>query len=121
VPVIPVKGVSVTVPAAPWKGALQSAVMDHSRLFGLMRIGDRLRISGSAEVAGYDATPSIARCRALVDSVLEIFPDFARCMEAGKPLYWAGLRANSPDGVPILGRTSIANLFLNTGHGPEGW
>lgn len=121
VPVVPVKGVSVTVPAAPWKGALQSAVMDHSRLFGLIRIGDRLRISGSAEVAGYNTVPSMARCQALVNSVVEIFPDFARCMEAGQPLYWAGLRGNSPDGVPILGRTHLPNLYINAGHGPEGW
>lgn len=121
VPIIPVKGISVTVPAQPWEGALTSAVMDHSRLFGLMRIGERLRISGSAEVAGYDATPSRARCRALIDSVLEIFPGFARCVEAEEPFLWAGLRGNTPDGVPVLGPTPIENLFINAGHGPEGW
>ncbi|MBN9073489.1 MAG: FAD-dependent oxidoreductase [Rhizobiales bacterium] len=121
VPVIPVKGVSITVPATPWEGALQSAVIDYSRLFGLIRIGDRLRVSGSAEVTGHNTVPSPARCKALVDSVLEIFPQFAACMKAGPPLYWAGLRGNSPDGVPILGRTPVGNLFLNVGHGPEGW
>jgi len=121
VPIIPVKGVSVTVPAAPWQGALESAVMDHSRLFGLIRIGDRLRLSGSAEVIGYDTVPSRARCQALIDSVLEIFPQVADCLNAAPPLMWAGLRGNSPDGVPILGKTAISNLFLNAGHGPEGW
>lgn len=121
VPIIPVKGVSVTVPAAPWKGAVRSAVIDHSRLFGLIRLGERLRISGSAEVAGYDATPSRARCQALIDSVLELFPDFQACLDAQEPLYWAGLRGNTPDGVPVLGRTPMDNLFLNAGHGPEGW
>ena len=121
VPIIPVKGVSVTVPAAPWKGALESAVMDHSRLFGLIRIGDRLRLSGSAEVTGFNTVPSKARCQALIDSVLEIFPKVADCLDAGPPLMWAGLRGNSPDGVPILGKTAITNLFINAGHGPEGW
>ncbi len=121
VPIIPVKGVSVTVPAHPWKGALRSAVMDHSRLFGLIRIGDRLRVSGSAEVTGYNSVPSRARCQALIDSVLEIFPDFQACLDAQEPLYWAGLRGNTPDGVPVLGPTPLTNLFVNAGHGPEGW
>jgi D-amino-acid dehydrogenase len=121
VPIIPVKGVSITVPAHPWKGALRSAVIDSSRLFGLIRIGERLRVSGSAEVTGYDTVPSRARCEALTNKVLEIFPEFQACLDAGEPLFWAGLRGNTPDGVPVLGRTPLANLFLNAGHGPEGW
>ncbi len=120
-PVIPVKGVSITVPARPWKDAVQSAIMDHSRLFGLIRIGERLRISGSAEITGFNSVPSRARCQALIESVLQIFPDFAACLAAGEPLLWAGLRGNTPDGAPVLGRTPIANLFVNVGHGPQGW
>lgn len=115
------KGVSITVPAHAWKGALSSAVIDHSRIFGLIRIGERLRVSGSAEVTGYDTVPSPVRCKALTDKVLEIFPEFQACLDAGEPLLWAGLRANTPDVVPILGNTPLANLFLNAGHGPEGW
>ena len=121
VPIIPIKGVSITVPAHPWKGALSSAVIDHSRIFGLIRIGERLRVSGSAEVTGYDTVPSPVRCKALTDKVLEIFPEFQACLDAGEPLLWAGLRGNTPDGVPILGNTPLVNLFLNAGHGPEGW
>ena len=121
IPIVPVKGVTVTVPEAPWANAVRGAVMDHSRLFGLIRIGDRLRVSGLAELSGYDTSPSPARRDALLSSVLDLFPDFARCLESGDVSDWSGLRGNSPDGRPILGPTPVSNLFLNAGHGPQGW
>src|SRR5581483_8525695 len=80
VPICPVKGVSVTVPAAPWDEPVRAGVVDTSRLFGLMHIGDRLRISGSAEITGYDSVPAQARCQALIDNVLKLFPGFAKCL-----------------------------------------
>ena len=121
VPIVPVKGVTVTVPAAPWADAIRSGVMDHNRLYGLMRIGDRLRVSGSAEFAGFDVKPTEARCRVLIRNVLEVFPGFSACLAAGRTAMWAGVRPTTPDGSPILGRTPIGNLFINAGHGPQGW
>lgn len=120
VPVIPIKGVTISVPSAPWPDAVRGAVMDHSRLFGLIRIGDQMRISGSAEITGYDTTPQDARCEAIIANVLELFPAFAPCL-AGTQSRWAGVRGNTPDGPPVLGPTPIRNLFLNIGHGPQGW
>ncbi len=120
-PVIPIKGVTITVPAEPWADAVQGAVMDHSRLFGLIRIGGDLRASGSAEITGYDTRPSAARCDAIIRNVLELFPDFLRCLDTAEQRRWAGVRGNSPDGPPILGATRLRNLFLNIGHGPQGW
>jgi hypothetical protein len=55
--IYPVKGVSITVTAAPWNGAPTHAILDDGRMFGLIQIGDRLRVAGSAEIAGFDATP----------------------------------------------------------------
>jgi D-amino-acid dehydrogenase len=121
VPVVPTKGLTISVPAAPWPDAVRGAVMDHSRLFGLIRIGDDMRVSGSAEIAGYDTTPSDRRCDAIIKNVLELFPAFQACLDAGRQRRWAGLRGNSPDGPPIIGPTSIRNLFLDIGHGPQGW
>ncbi len=121
VPICPIKGVTVTVPVAGWEEPVRGAVMDHSRLFGLIRIGDRLRLSGSAEVTGYDTVPDPRRCDAIIRNVLELFPDFAGCLKASPSLTWAGVRGNSPDGPPILGPTPLPNLYLNAGHGPQGW
>jgi D-amino-acid dehydrogenase len=119
--VYPVKGISLTVPAAPWPGALKVAVIDDSGLFGLVPIGDRLRVSGSAEIARYDTTPSPVRGQAVVDNVLRSFPDFARCYDPGTAKWWAGLRPVTPSGVAFMGRTPIRNLFVNAGHGHLGW
>ena len=120
-PVYPVKGISLTVPAAPWPGALKMPVIDDSGLFGLVPIGDRIRVSGSAEIARYDATPSPVRGQAVVDNVLRTFPDFARCYDARTAKWWAGLRPVTPSGVAYMGRTPLPNLFVNAGHGHLGW
>jgi D-amino-acid dehydrogenase len=119
--IYPVKGVSVTVSAAPWNGAPSHAIIDDGRMFGLIRIGDRLRAAGSAEIAGFDATPMPARVQAIIDKVLQTFPQFARCYTPGTAKVWAGLRPVSPSGVGYMGRTSIRNLFVNAGHGHLGW
>ncbi|MBL8598940.1 MAG: D-amino acid dehydrogenase [Devosia sp.] len=121
VPVIPAKGLTISVPADPWPDAVRSAVMDHSRLFGLIRIGSSLRVSGSAELTGYDTTAAVSRANAILAGVTELFPEFQRCLDAGPPQRWAGVRGLTPDGPPILGPTGIANLYLNIGHGPQGW
>ena len=121
VPIYPVKGLSLTVPAAPWLGAPGMPVIDDSGLFGLVPIGDRLRVSGSAEIAGYDATPSPVRGQAIVDNVLKTFPDFARCYDPASAQWWAGLRPVTPSGVAYMGRTGLRNLFVNAGHGHLGW
>ncbi len=119
--VYPVKGVTITVDAAPWRDAPQCAVIDDGRLFGLVPIGNRLRASGSAEVTGFDATPSPERCQAVIDNVISVFPSFAKCVDPATAFYWAGLRPVASSGVPYLGATTIPNLFVNTGHGHCGW
>jgi glycine/D-amino acid oxidase-like deaminating enzyme len=81
----------------------------------------RLRAAGSAEIAGFDATPMPARVQAIIDKVLQTFPQFARCYTPGTAKVWAGLRPVSPSGVGYMGRTSIRNLFVNAGHGHLGW
>ncbi|MEP6221450.1 FAD-dependent oxidoreductase, partial [Marinobacter sp.] len=35
--------------------------------------------------------------------------------------FWCGLRPMTPDSVPVIGKTPISNLFMNTGHGTLGW
>lgn len=121
IPIYPVKGVTITVPSANWPERLNMPIIDDTRLFGLATFGDRLRASGSAEIAGFDTTPSRARCQAIVDNVTAVFPDFARCYDPATALYWAGLRPMTPTGTPCLGKTRLSNLFVNAGHGHLGW
>jgi D-amino-acid dehydrogenase len=119
--IAPTKGITITVPARAWARAPSAAVIDTARIFGLVRLGHSLRVSGSAELTGFDDRPEERRWKALTAKVVEIFPPFAACLADGPPRVWAGLRPTTPDGRPILGATPVENLYLNAGHGPQGW
>ncbi len=118
IPVYPAKGYSVTLPVGGHSGAPVVSLIDDEFKMVYSRLGDRLRIAGTAEFAGYDASVSDRRARFLLEKALELFPD---CGDASQAEFWAGLRPSTPDGVPVVGATSIAGLYLNTGHGTLGW
>jgi D-amino-acid dehydrogenase len=121
VPIYPVKGISITFPRGAWNSAPSMPIIDDSKLFGLVPIGDRMRISGSAEITGYDATPAMPRAEAIIANVSYTFPQIKRHFDINKARVWAGLRPVSPAGTPIIGRTSIGGLWVNAGHGHLGW
>ena len=117
-PVYPVKGYSITVPIADATRSPESTVMDESYKIAITRLGDRIRVGGTAEVAGFDLKLRPARQETLEHSVTDLFPgggDMARAS------FWCGLRPMTPDGPPVVGGTRYDNLFLNTGHGTLGW
>jgi D-amino-acid dehydrogenase len=121
VPIYPVKGISITFLRGAWNSAPQVPVIDDSKLFGLVPIGDRMRISGSAEITGYDTTPATARAQAIVENASFTFPEMRRHLDLSKARIWAGLRPVSPAGTPIIGHTTIQGLWVNAGHGHLGW
>jgi D-amino-acid dehydrogenase len=116
--IYPAKGYSVTMPVKDPSAAWTVSLSDEEHKLVLSRLGERLRIAGTAELAGYDTSINEKRCRAILDRTLELFPG------AGDPSrvqYWAGLRPATPSNIPYIGRTRYPNLFLNTGHGTLGW
>lgn len=118
VPVYPVKGYSITVPLDPGDEAPQVSLTDHARKIVISRLGDRLRVAGTAEMNGYDTEINEFRCAALVKRCFEWFP------KAGNPeraQFWTGLRPATPSNLPLIGRSKYSNLYLNTGHGTLGW
>jgi len=118
VPVYPVKGYSITVPLEPGDEAPQVSLTDHARKIVVSRLGDRLRVAGTAEMNGYDTEINEFRCAALVKRCFEWFP------KAGRPeraQFWTGLRPATPSNLPLIGRSKYSNLCLNTGHGTLGW
>ena len=121
VPIYPVKGISITFKRADWDTAPNMPVIDDSKLFGLVPLGDRMRISGSAEITGYDATPAVARAEAIIANASFTFPEMKRHFDISKSKVWAGLRPVSPSGTPIIGETRIRGLWINAGHGHLGW
>ena len=120
-PIYPVKGVSITFKRGDWISAPAIPVIDDSKLFGLVPIGDRMRISGSAEITGYDTIPATARAEAIIANASFTFPEMKRHFDISKSKVWAGLRPVSPSGTPIIGETRIGGLWINAGHGHLGW
>jgi D-amino-acid dehydrogenase len=118
VPVYPVKGYSVTAPVADPAAAPSVCITDESGKIAMSRLGERLRMAGTAEISGYDASISEARCAGIVNRVKQLFPG---AVDFGKLDNWAGLRPATPSNVPLIGRTRYSNLYLNTGHGTLGW
>jgi len=117
-PVYPVKGYSITLPVLDAAGAPESTVMDETFKVAITRLGDRIRVGGTAELAGYDLRLRQARRATLEHSVSELFPQGG---DLDRAEFWCGLRPMTPDGTPVLGPTPYRNLFLNTGHGTLGW
>jgi D-amino-acid dehydrogenase len=117
-PVYPVKGYSITVPITDPAGAPESTVMDETYKVAITRLGDRIRVGGMAELAGYNLTLREARRRTLSFVVGDLF---GKGGDLARAEFWTGLRPMTPDGPPILGGTPYPNLYLNTGHGTLGW
>lgn len=117
-PVYPVKGYSITMPIADMNRAPVSTVMDETHKIAITRLGDRIRVGGMAELAGFDLTLHDKRKRSLLHSVQDLFGGAG---DAAQASFWTGLRPMTPDGTPVVGRTPVSNLFMNTGHGTLGW
>jgi D-amino-acid dehydrogenase len=117
-PVYPVKGYSITVPITDAAGAPESTVMDETFKVAVTRLGDRIRVGGTAELAGYNLKLRAARRDTLDHVVSDLFP---RGGDVARAQFWTGLRPMTPDGTPLIGPTRYRNLFLNTGHGTLGW
>lgn len=116
--IYPVKGYSVTLPVRDPRKAYTVSLTDDEHKLVFSRLGERLRIAGTAEFNGYDRTLNPARCDAILRRVAELFPEAG---DFDRPQLWAGLRPATPSNVPYLGGTPCGNLHLNTGHGTLGW
>ena len=117
-PVYPAKGYSATIPLSEDSIAPTVAMTDDSHRIVFSRLGQRLRVAGTAEFNGYNTELNTVRCQMLLRRTLELFPQLK---PAGEPEYWCGLRPTTPSNVPCIGRSKIPNLYVNTGHGTLGW
>ena len=120
IPVYPLKGYSVTIAldAEQISAAPAVSLTDEAAKIVVSRLGNRLRAAGTAELDGYDTSIDPVRCGAIIERLRNLFP---RLEPTAPPEHWAGLRPATPDNVPLIGRTRLRNLYLNTGHGTLGW
>jgi D-amino-acid dehydrogenase len=120
IPVYPLKGYSITLPLSPADATAAPTVSltDEGHKIVISRLGNRLRAAGTAELTGYDRSVNEVRCNAILRRIGELFPGLGAIGTVDR---WAGLRPATPNNVPLIGRTRLRNLYLNTGHGTLGW
>lgn len=118
IPVYPLKGYSLTIPVKNAGASPLSTVLDETYKVAITRFDDRIRVGGMAEIVGYNTKLLPARRATLEMVVSDLFPEGGEIRQAS---FWTGLRPMTPDGTPIIGRTPLKNLYLNTGHGTLGW
>jgi len=121
--IYPAKGYSATLKLKKPEAASVVSLLDDTRKIAISRLGDSIRIAGTAELSGFDLsldTPTAkVRCDALVKRYEELFPGVADLSERN---YWTGLRPSTPNNIPYIGRSKkAANLWINAGHGTLGW
>ena len=122
IPVYPAKGYSLTISMDGWENRPRHLMGDMDLHAGTNPLGGEvLRVAGTAEFTGYDKSIPAERVQNLSRLVEAMFPEFAEIMDRDGLNPWAGFRPMSSDGVPILGKTPIEGLYLNTGHGHLGW
>lgn len=117
-PVYPVKGYSLTLPTDGGAGVPHVGGVDEGNLTAFARMGDRLRLTATADFTGYDTGHKPADFAHMLGIARDLFPTG---IDYAQPGYWACLRPMTPDGPPILGASPVKNLTLNTGHGHMGW
>ena len=118
--VYPVKGYSLTIDLkdADARAAAPSvSVLDDQHKIVASRLGNRLRVAGTAELDGYNLDIRERRIAPLKNWVRALFPHVS--LEYAAP--WAGLRPATPSNLPYVGATRHPRLWLNTGHGSLGW
>ena len=117
-PIYPVKGYSMTIPISPDHRGPAGSGVDKDQLMAWSRLGDRLRLTSTAEITGYDLSRPPAQYAAMRRAAEALFPNGADYDNAET---WCGLRPMTPEGTPIFGRGRHDNLWFNTGHGSMGW
>jgi D-amino-acid dehydrogenase len=117
-PIYPIKGYSLTIPVGNRLAPPTVASVDEHNLVAISRFGDRIRVTATAEFAGYDTSHTPSDFAFMKQVTQELYPDGA---EYERAEMWAGLRPMTPNNLPLFGRRRLRNLFLNTGHGHIGW
>ena len=127
-PIYPGKGYSATFKLKNPAAAPYVSSIDDEVKVAMSRLGDELRVAGTIEVSGYDATldSQLAqdRCRMLAARIEQVLPgvcDTRLPEEGGDPRFWTGLRPATPTNIPYIGRTRVGGLWVNAGHGTLGW
>lgn len=128
-PLTAVYGYSISATIGEPLNAPRSALMDERYKVAISRLGNRIRVAGSAELGGSPHTKNPASLQTLYKVLQDWFPGAAR-LAGGKTIggsvgagvqEWKGARPMMADGPPLIGRSGVPGVWLNLGHGSSGW
>jgi D-amino-acid dehydrogenase len=122
IPLAAVYGYSLSAPIREALNAPRSALMDERYKVAISRLGNRVRVAGSAEIGGSLAHKREAPIKTLYKVLQDWFPGAAQFASTnGSVQVWKGARPMLPDGPPLIGHSGLPGLWLNLGHGSSGW
>ena len=119
IPLAAVYGYSLSATVREPLNAPRAAVMDERYKVAISRLGQRVRVAGSAEIGGRLDRQGDAALRTLYKVLHDWFPGAARLSSGVQQ--WKGARPMMPDGPPVLGASGTPGVWLNLGHGASGW
>ena len=122
IPLAAVYGYSISAPIRDPLNAPRSALMDERYKVAITRMGNRVRVAGSAEIGGLPEKKRPASIQTLYKVLHDWFPGAAQLANTGAGVQeWKGARPMLPDGPPMIGATGIPGVWINLGHGSSGW
>ena len=123
VPLAPVYGYSISAPIREPLHAPRSGIMDERYKVAVSRIGNRVRVAGSAELGGSLTKKRASSIQTLYKVLHDWFPGAAQLAGTNGTTVqeWKGARPMLPDGPPLLGATGVPGVWINLGHGSSGW
>ena len=122
IPMAAVYGYSISAPIREALNAPRSALMDERYKVAISRLGNRVRVAGSAEIGGSLGKHRASSVQTLYKVLHDWFPGAAQNANTGASVQvWKGARPMLPDGPPLIGESGIPGLWLNLGHGSSGW
>ncbi|MFI5445507.1 D-amino acid dehydrogenase [Polaromonas sp. UC242_47] len=122
IPLAAVYGYSISAPLREPLNAPRSALMDERYKVAISRLGNRVRVAGSAEIGGAPSKKRATSIQTLYKVLQDWFPGAAHTAHSGASVQeWKGARPMLPDGPPVIGASGIPGLWLNLGHGSSGW
>lgn len=122
VPLAAVHGYSISAPIREPLNAPRSGVMDDRYKVAISRLGNRVRVAGSAEIGGQPNHKRPSAIQTLYKVLHDWFPGAAQLANTGAAVQeWKGARPMLPDGPPVIGATHVPGVWINIGHGSSGW
>lgn len=113
-----VRSVALTAAIRNFESAPDAALLDQAYQVAITRMDQRVRVAGTLELGTRTGAARPAALGTLFKVADDWFPNACNYHNAA---VWSGTSLMLPDGPPVIGATAARNVFVNLGHGSQGW